>query len=99
MKLTNRMLLTVVGSIAFGFAASWLFNLTIMQAMLAATPVVLMLGSMATLFYLAKNSDKIDAKSQLATLLIVEFGLVPLGAGIALVAFFVIRAQEVAPLP
>ncbi len=97
MRFSTRLIFTFVTTVCLGLAVSRFMGLSLSQSLLVATPAALMLGSMLTLLYLAKQGDRVDAKKQLTTLLVVEFLLVPLGAGVALVAFFVLRAAEQAP--
>ncbi|MEM6331525.1 MAG: hypothetical protein AAF790_14935 [Planctomycetota bacterium] len=98
MQYSNRLMLTTISAVLLGFCLSLLLELTMAQAILAATPVVLLLGSMFTLYYLARSGTEVDAQSQLKALLLVEFVIVPLGAAAALVAFFWVRANEQGPL-
>lgn len=90
----QRLVLTFIGIVAIGLTMSQTFGLPLFGAMLIATPICLMLGSMFMLFHFAKVGAAVDAKKQIVTLLIVEFLLVPTGAAAALVAFFVLRAAN-----
>lgn len=94
MNFASRAILTFIGTVAVSLTLCSLFGMPFGLALLVATPGCLMVGSMFVLLHLAMNSEKIDAKRQLTTLMLVEFGLVPLGAAIALVAFFVLQPKN-----
>ncbi|MEM8864693.1 MAG: hypothetical protein AAGF31_04020 [Planctomycetota bacterium] len=94
MSYTQRILLTFIAVVAVGLTTSHLLDMPLTQALLVATPGCLMVGSMFMLLHLARFGEQISAKKQLLTMLLIEFFLVPTGAGVALVAFFVLRSTS-----
>lgn len=92
MRYLVRLVASLVAIGAVGLTLSQMLGMRFILAALVATPFVLMIGSMLTIYYLARNTETISAKHQMVTLLVVEFVLVPLGAAVALVTFFIMRA-------
>lgn len=91
MNYAQRAILTFIAAVTVSLLLSAAFDMSLGMAMLVATPGCLMVGSMFMLLHLARYGESISAKKQLMTMLIVEFLLVPLGAAVALVAYFALR--------